>query len=226
MNKWFKALGVLLLLLVLLSAFRIYYAEKEYEDSLESKYIYALDVNSYAVLHNVTLYLPLPIFENKSAAGEIMVFGEGYGKPLDLNFSLVETEHGLMLKLEEEELLPPHGQFRVEIPASSVVNTRSPFGNEPLLFPKYNLHEKSAASSEHGGELRNYEYGSVIYARYDTYPDVEVGLGIFAAGWNEWTLDHKYNCYRDRIDVQLTGPQNGWVPVQGELVTGSGVYRD
>ena len=172
MNKWFKALGVLLLLLVLLSAFRIYYAEKEYEDSLESKYIYALDVNSYAVLHNVTLYLPLPIFENKSAAGEIMVFGEGYGKPLDLNFSLVETEHGLMLKLEEEELLPPHGQFRVEIPASSVVNTRSPFGNEPLLFPKYNLHEKSAASSEHGGELRNYEYGSVIYARYDTYPDV------------------------------------------------------
>jgi len=44
---------------------------------------------------------------------------------------------------------------------------------------------------------------------------------------NEWWIyGWRYNDYVDRISIQLSGPQEGWVKAKGKLITGDGVYRE
>lgn len=263
---------VVLLLLVLGSLYVKTQNEKMYNDSLMSHYDYRITITSNSNLQNVTLYLPIPVFENESEVGLEIVNGDYYNKPSDWNLSLEDTEYGLMLKIEaaeiqpvyhslpvavpepepgsediedeipeEEEILESHEyseetpvlvsfDFGTSVKADHLINTRSPIGNEPVLLPKYNLRESEEGSTVPLPEYINpeyFDYESLVYARYDASPDAEVEIYIDLDSWNEWWIyGWQSNEYTDRISIQLTGPQEGWVQAEGKLTTGNGVYRE
>ncbi|HPS89990.1 MAG TPA: hypothetical protein PLC35_08490, partial [Methanosarcina vacuolata] len=83
--------GVVLFILLLLVLGSIYLEnqnEKMYNDSLMSNYEYNIIIESNSTLQNVTLYLPVPVFENESEVGLEMVNGDYYNKPSNWNLSL------------------------------------------------------------------------------------------------------------------------------------------
>jgi len=86
----------ILLLLVLGSMYLENRNEEMYNDSVMSNYEYNINIESNRTLQNVTLYLPIPVFENKSEVGLEMVNGDYYNKPSNWNLSLEDTEYGLM----------------------------------------------------------------------------------------------------------------------------------
>jgi hypothetical protein len=276
MNRRMKVFGVLILAVLLLLVLGSWYMktqnEKMYDDSLTSHYDYGITITSNRTLQNVTLYLPVPVFENESEVGLEMVNGDYYNKPSDWNLSLENTEYGLMLKIEAAEIQPVYHSLPVSVPepepgsesledeiqeeeqivesheyseetpvlvsfdfgtsvkADHLINTRYPAGNEPLLLPRDNLRKSEEGSTVPLPENINpeyFDYESLVYAHYDASPDAYVEIYIDLDSWNEWWIyGWQSNEYIDRISVQLTGPQEGWVQAEGKLTTGDGIYRD
>ena len=246
--------------------------DEMYNDSLMSNYEYDIIIESNSTLQNVTLYLPVPVFENESEVGLEMVNGDYYNKPSSWNLSLEDTEYGLMLKIETAEIQPVYHSLPVAVPepepgsediedeipeeeqivesheyseetpvlvsfdfgtsvkADHLINTRYPIGNESVLLPKHNLRESEEDPTIPRSEHLNpeyFDYESLVYAHYDTSPDAEVQIFVELDGRNEWWIyGWQYNEYIDRIFIQLTGPQAGWVPAEGKLTTGDGIYKE
>ncbi len=106
----------ILLLLVLGSMYLENRNEEMYNDSVMSNYEYNINIESNRTLQNVTLYLPTPVFENKSEVGLEMVNGDYYNKPSNWNLSLENTEYGLMFKIEADKIQPVYHSLPVAIP--------------------------------------------------------------------------------------------------------------
>ncbi|MDD3041424.1 MAG: hypothetical protein PHW56_00475 [Methanosarcinaceae archaeon] len=272
MNKWIKLTGgpvLLIIVLVLLAALLAQHNDEIYEDTLTSNYKYDITIRCSSELQNATFYLPAPIFENESGKfekpGKSLKFKEEdfYGRPPDWNFSIEETEHGPMLRIEAEKIRPDFRSMPVAISETGeiegkavekvkedseetkvprpfdfgtrlevepLINTRNPEGNEPLLLPKYGLKvsEKSplVPPPEHI-RPQYYDYGSRVYASYESSPETLVEIYVSLRGSNEWWVyGWTWNEYSDRVSVKLTGPQEGWIPVGGSLITADGVYMD
>ncbi|MDI9394709.1 MAG: hypothetical protein QM426_04505 [Euryarchaeota archaeon] len=241
------------------------YLEKMYDDSLSSGHEYSISIETKSTLKNVTLYLPVPVFENKSEIGMKMVSGDCYNKPSNLDLSLEDTEHGLMLKIEAAEIKPVYHslpvttepgskiiedevpkvgvesneysektpvlipiKFETSVIANNLINTRFPVGNEAVLLPKNNLGTKDPISPPSERIKPAYfDYESLVYAHYDTSPDTEVYISVESGGGNAWgILEWHSNFYNDRISIRLLGPQEGWIQVEGKLITGEGIYRE
>lgn len=120
MNRKITILGGLVLFVFLLLVLGSMYLENQteemYNDSLMSNYEYSITIESSRALQNVTLYLPVPVFENESEIGLEIVNGDYYNKPLDWNLGLEDTEHGLMLKIEAAEIQPVYHSLPVTVP--------------------------------------------------------------------------------------------------------------
>ncbi|RXA20446.1 hypothetical protein EQO05_04750 [Methanosarcina sp. MSH10X1] len=130
---------------------------------------------------------------------------------------------------EETPVLTPI-DFGISVKADHLINTRFPIGNESVLLPKHNLRESKEYPVISLPEHINpeyFDYESLVYAHYETSPDAEVQIFVQMDGRNEWWIyGWQYNDYSDRISVQLSGPQGGWVQAEGKLITGDGVYRE
>lgn len=268
---------LLTIVLVLLAALWGQHTDKMYDNHLESNYGYEISITGSSELQNATFYLPVPVFENESEKGLAFVEKDFYGRPPDWNFSIEETEHGPMLKIEAEKIQPVFHSLPVAISESEVIeeevmeeemgpeppaprhfkesdeyseefpvlisfyfedyqeaskpiNTRNPVGNEFLLLPKYDLKESEkgsiAPNSKHIGP-RYYDYESRVYASYESSSETIVEIYVCFGGSNEWWIyGWKGNSYDDWLSVRLTGPQEGWTPAEGELITADGVYRN
>ncbi|WP_135609909.1 hypothetical protein [Methanococcoides sp. AM1] len=269
--NWFGKLaaGVILffvLVLVVIAAIGIYSGEKSYEDSYRSDYEYNVIISTTSTLENVTFYLPVPVFENRSVVAESLISENLHNMPKGWNFSLVDTEYGPMLGISADEIVPTYHSYPVAVPEDAPVNDPSvedewmtsdkysdetpvldlfgfgmnlevepeinticPFGNESMLGPKYGL-EMTVYDPAHpvsrGEETQFYEYESRIYADYETSSDNNVRISVRMEGLNQWWVyGWSYNGYNDRIFAELTGEQDGWVTVKGQVVTGEGVYK-
>jgi hypothetical protein len=111
-NKKMKILGGFVLFFLLLTVLGFKYLENQkndmYNDSLMSNYEYDISITSDTNLQNVTMYLPVPVFENESKVGLEMVNGDYSDKPSDWNLSLEDTEYGLMFKIETAKIQPSY----------------------------------------------------------------------------------------------------------------------
>lgn len=120
--------------------------------------------------------------------------------------------------------------FGTNVKADHLINTRHPIGNEPVLLPKHSLRESEEEPIVPRSEHLNpeyFDYESLVYAYYDTSHDADVQIFVELDSRNEWWIyGWQYNDYLDRISTRLSGPQEGWVKVEGKLVTRSGVYRE
>ncbi|MDW7732121.1 MAG: hypothetical protein SCH66_06795 [Methanolobus sp.] len=133
-------------------------------------------------------------------------------------------------RYSEETPIPVPVDFSIMEKSNRTINTKEPVGNEPVLQPKINLTESEEGDRVPTPENINpqyYAYEGRIYAYYETSPDSDVEIYVNLYGINEgWSLGWTSNEYRDRTDTAITGPQDGWIPTSGELVTGDGVYKD
>lgn len=137
---------------------------------------------------------------------------------------------------ETESLVNPSGnmqfavplEFRGELASDSEINTKFPLGNEPVMNPMYNrsLSTYDLPSPENKEPSTVHNYDSLIYADYETSPEAQVSLTVHFSGRNEWWIyGWNWNQYYEYIYADLSGPQQGWIPVKGKITMGDGNYR-
>lgn len=105
MRKIIKFGFGILAVMVVLAGLWTYHTPELYEGFYRSVYSYRVTIETDSVLHNATLYLPLPVFAGESKVGDEIVAGND-SQPDDWNYSIVETEHGMMLAISMGELIP------------------------------------------------------------------------------------------------------------------------
>ncbi|KAB1198709.1 MULTISPECIES: hypothetical protein [Haloferax] len=72
-------------------------------DSYGSEYDYTVRVSADEQITNVTIFVPLPVYEGHSEIGAV-VESRDYLKPDAWSYDVVETRHGPMLRLRADEL--------------------------------------------------------------------------------------------------------------------------
>jgi hypothetical protein len=219
-----------------------------YERSLMSSYDYDVELTTDSTLRNVTLYLPLPVINNTSSLGLDIIehdFNADDDYP-SLKYALVNTEHGLMLSMKYEKIEPRYDTSNKsrKIPYPSIIlgttvfsnqtiDTMNPLGNEMVLMPKYNLKYLGSTTRQNylGSTTRQlnanvYNYDSRIYAHYETPSNANVRISIYLDARNQWWIGGWLsNNYMENIEIKLSGPQDEWTTVNGELVTREGTYE-
>ncbi len=217
-------LGIgILTVIVLLACAWTYHTRHLYEKTYRSEYRYEITINTDSAVHNVTLYVPLPVFEEESKIGEEII-AENASKPDGWDCEIVETEHGKMLAICTEEMAPDFHSLPVPLPegadsdrsskaqvdmpkrvsamihANHEINTKNPAGNEPMLSPKYNLTRSvyMMPYPEDRSPPACYDYESRIYANYTAPSDAEVSIHAELTGANNWWVyDWSGNEYQD-----------------------------
>lgn len=114
-------------------------------------------------------------------------------------------------------------EFGVREMVAATINTRDPFGMEPLLEPKEDLRETGCGTPV-TKTARCFAYTSPVYIDYrsDGPSDIEISVSVHAS--NEWwELGWSSNSYTDRIFVSPPDGK-GWVTADGSLLIGNGRY--
>ncbi len=222
-------IGTVFILLILISAGLLSFwwqdqKQRMYENSLRSSYDYDVILTTDSTLSNATLYLPLPVINSTSSVGMDIVEHHFNNNDPSWEYALVNTEHGLMLSMKNEKAKSI--DLSTMVLSNHTINTMSPLGNEMVLMPKYNLTHNVNASGVYSRTSEQFDYESQMYASYETSSNANVSISIYLGARNEWWIGGwQYNSYWETMEIKLSGPQDGWVKVNGELVTGEGTYE-
>ncbi|RXA14367.1 hypothetical protein EQO05_15200 [Methanosarcina sp. MSH10X1] len=198
--------------------------QKMYDRSLRSSYDYDVMLTTDSTLSNMTLYLPLPVINNTSYVGMDIVEHHFNNNEPSWEYALVDTEHGLMLSMKNKK--PRSIDLSTIIFSNQTIDTMNPLGNEMVLMPKYKLTHNVNASRVYSRTSEQFDYESRMYACYETSSNANVSISIYLNALNEWWIGGwQSNSYWEVMEIKLSGPQNGWTTVNGELVTGEGTYE-
>ncbi len=222
-----------------------------YEDSLHSGYDYDVTITTDSNLSNVTLYLPIPVRDNTSSVGRHIAENNFSSDDPAWKYVPVDTEHGLMLFIRTDRIVPEFRPFPIPIPEDSEISPET----EPVDSDEYSeetlvqnsISFATMVPAGHIIDTRNpldrepvllpkygmnssqniHNYESRIYAQYEASPDAKVEISVSMTGYNEWwVLGWRSNSYSEWMNVVLSGPQHGWATANGTLVTGDGTYKD
>ncbi|MCQ1537394.1 hypothetical protein FTO68_00010 [Methanocalculus taiwanensis] len=221
----------------------------ESHDSYQSSYSYEATISFTEPLHNVTLLLPYPAPGFDPLLSEIYGLPDGWdAQIIAVNTTpflsitaaeMIPRYHGMPIAIEpgEENLpptLPPSDQYSEETPIlrpvsfgirydpGRTIQTKHPEGTDPLL--PHSTSEGTCAILGMGGEPCT-AITSPVYLSYESSPDTSVEVWVRFSGSNEWwSLGWSGNSYSQLCSIQLTGPQDGWNEMQGDMVVGSGRY--
>jgi hypothetical protein len=104
------------------------------------------------------------------------------------------------------------------------IETRYPFGHEPLLQGSENL-VPVECSLPGTVTTRCYTYVSRVSIDHGSPGPVEMDIVVTVSGRNEWwELGWSGNSYTDRVSAHLDGEKTGWIPADGAIRTGDGHY--
>jgi len=102
--------------------------------------------------------------------------------------------------------------------SNQTIDSINPLGNEMVLMPKYNLTRDVNARGAYSRTSEQFDYDSKMYAYYDTSSNANVSISIYLNGRNEWWIGGwQYNSYWETMEVMLSGSQDGWTTVSGQL---------
>ncbi|MDQ1279392.1 MAG: hypothetical protein QG670_654 [Thermoproteota archaeon] len=244
-------IGIGFVLFMIISAGVLFFwwqAQKQilYSQSFKSSYGYHVELTADSTLSNVTLYLPLPVINNTSSVGMDIIEHDFNDDDPSWKYALVDTEHGLMLSMKNEKIEPQYTtrskdskkilrqsiDSRTILFSNKTIDTMNPLGKEMVLMPKYKLTYLGPTASQPNASVyyhdnsKVYNYDSRIYAHYETLPDTNVSIFISTSGCNQWWIGGwQSNNFREDIEIKLSGPQDGWATINGQLVTGEGTYE-
>ncbi len=156
-----------------------YHTDRLYKESYRSEYNYRITLTTDSVLKSLTFYIPLPIFKEESQIAAEIVAGN-VSKPDDWNFSIVETEHGKMLKITAREFVPEYHSLPIPIEP----------GKEPTELPETN---SSSTFSQDTPVLTSKEISVTLHANHDINTKNPIG--------NESLLSPEYNLTLSNYDM-------------------------
>jgi hypothetical protein len=219
-----------------------------------TSYEFEIDIRTTEPITNATFYLPVPVKNGVPTVGNKLLTAQDFQKP-NYSVSLEKSPPGLNLSgaypapgnspwyvrihadritHDDEYLISIYDSLKVDNPLL-FANTITPFGNESVIFPKYefslNPPVQTKARSPHRIE---YETGSSpqktwFYADYTGSSSTNLQLIIsldstnsWKEGWDAWIA----NSYSDRFhwDTRSDRQSLGWVMAEGRFNTGGGVY--
>lgn len=185
--------------------------------------------------------LSAAMVERGNAAGDDFTYGvveTGYGPMLRVTadavpvtpryYEFVERDgRGERVEIPKEEYDPTNPNMTkdanrgtlltVTVPAGEPVATADPWGVEPLFVPRTNR-RPAACSFPAADWLQCYEYDTRVYASYGTNATTRVDVITHVEGSNAWwVFGWNYDAYRDRVDVRMDGPQDGWTNATGTV---------
>lgn len=220
-------IGFVLLIIIYAGLLSIWWQEQKqklHDSSLTSSYYYIVIITTDSTLNNVTLYLPLPVINNTSSVGMDIIEHHFNNNNPSWEYALVDTEHGLMLSMKNEK--PRSIDLSTMVFSNQTIDTMNPMGNEMVLMPKYKLTHNVNASGAYSRISEQFDYESRMYAYYETSSNANVSISIYLDAHNEWWIGGwQSNNYREAMEIKLSGSQDGWTTVNGELVTGEGTYE-
>jgi hypothetical protein len=145
---------------------------------------------------------------------------DGVGRRVEINESEYDPGDPEMVAYTDRSV-----QVEVSVQADHSIDTRSPTGTEPLLSPEY-TREPTDCRDDFFESARCYAVTSDAYLDYDGPAGTQTTLWVELAGRNEWwVFGWSGNSYEEDYIVEFTGPQDGWVRIEGTLMTGWGNYR-
>lgn len=222
-------IGISLVLLMIISVGLLSFwwqdqKQKMYDNSLRSSYDYDVMLTTDSALSNVTLYLPLPVTNNTSSMGMDIVDHHFNDDDPSWEYAVVNTEHGPMLSMKNEK--PRSIDLSTMVLSNQTIDTMNPLDNEMVLMPKYKLMHNVNSNRVHSRTSEQFDYESRMYAYYETSSNANVIISIYLNAHNEWWIGGwQHNSYWETMEIKLSGPQNGWTTVNGELITGEGTYK-
>ena len=153
---------------------------------------------------------------------------------------MVPEYYGYPVAIEPEAtvlpttLVPGHeysGDTPILMPVTIVVmetsvpeiDTRDPFGHEPLFFPKGPFTPKSCDTPGCKGPV--YDHPVPVYISYTSERPVVISLRVSVSGSNSiWSGGWRGNTYSDTVFFEIANGTQGWMGGEGRLITAEGVY--
>ncbi|MCG7850034.1 MAG: hypothetical protein MIO93_12780 [ANME-2 cluster archaeon] len=223
-----------IVVLVVLAGLWMYHTHELKKETYSSTYSYDISMQIDSVLTNVTLFLPLPALDGESKIGDSIKMGWGTSasKPDDWECSIVDTEHGEMLKVSADRIAPvfrslpvpiepgeePRETGKVSETYSETTPVLWPFGISVILPSDYGINTIDPLENEPMLYPRHY-----IYADYKTAPDTKVSLYIRLEGRNEWWVyGWSGDQYGDSLFMTLYGEKHGWYQLSGPYTEDEG----
>ena len=178
----------------------------------DSTYSYDVGIKASSEISNLTLFLPIPSYNEDSLVGVSIIDKNGYG-PENLKYELFGAKESVMLKVSAETL--ENAIFGGVAGAGSLIDTREPLKNSAILSPVNSL----------STGMDSAVYDTYTYAKYDAREDAIVEIIISAKGENKWSfLTSKSNSYTNTVKLMLKGPQSGWQTAGADLKYSIGDY--
>jgi hypothetical protein len=145
MRTRFKILISLVILVIIAASLLSFWwagqKQRMYEDSFQSSYSYSISIVTDRILNNATFYMPIPSMENTSSVGHDIV-QQFIEDDSSWEYGLVETEHGPMLSMKKDIIIPVFYSGAVErkIPGSDpeqveIIRTSSDEYSEKTPYP-------------------------------------------------------------------------------------------
>ncbi|MEI7857985.1 MAG: hypothetical protein WCH85_10845 [Methanomicrobiales archaeon] len=205
-----------------------------YENEYNS-YIYQIEIDPAAPLHNVTLMIPylFGISQNITTVENLI----GYSAPYFTNYSqsIVETKNGKMIKITADSI----EKLDTELPLDQVglyqsilvkgpINSVYPLDHEPVLLPKYSSEPFPCDEREYQRNLPGKiplncsVYESKIYASFETAPSSQTIIMVSLDGERMISSSRppRREGYTDSITATVYGRAEGWYNVSGSLLAG------
>ena len=107
--------------------------------------------------------------------------------------------------------------------SESKIDTRNPFGHEPLFFPGGTFTPEPCIAPICNGQM--YNHPVPVFISYTSERPVVVSLRVSVSGSNSiWRGGWQSNTYTDSVYLEITNATQGWIEGEGKLVSGEGVY--
>ncbi|ADE36426.1 hypothetical protein [Methanohalophilus mahii] len=144
------------------------------------------------------------------------------GQDKGLNRTIKEST-----EYSEDTPIPYPEGFSIYQNSDHELDTKNPLENEVTFIPKYSIKEvPNQFPNDENENAKTYQYESRIYAQYNTTAENTVDISMSFIGMNNWWVyGWNGNQYHEHLHITLKGDQDGWTPIEGEIVTGEGNYR-
>lgn len=241
---------MLLIAALLSSALIIIQAGRVLDESAVHQYSYRVTLSSSGNTSPFTFMVPVGSSAGSSVVADAIEKGGMIGIPRSWHVELLNTSESIYLKLsgpglsdthyppplpvpEEADIqvlgdVPHFGPYSLQVIVDSHVEipTRQPSGRAPLIQPRMNVSVAECPVPHPVGMPVSAEtYSSPVYVRYNTEREHVLFLTVEMEGRNSWWMGGwNGNSYLDRLTLDCSGSQSGWLPAQGILVAGLGNY--
>jgi len=246
-----RTLASAVLVLIVIAGGLIYFESGRIKaESISHSYRYSVILDPLGSIHNATIMVPVGVVNGYSPVADAIEHGAMSGVPDGWHLMLLTSNDSIYLKMTSPEMkgrnnpvpVPIQVKEGVEIPiddgiiypmklettldSESEIDTRSPFGKEPLLEPKYNL------TGIHCGfphpedmQVSCSRYTIPLYCSYTAEDNATLSIEVLMEGENTWWLGGwTGNSYSDRVNINFKGPQDGWNTAEGSFIYGLGRY--